>query len=217
MKSEDHRKLRWGILSTGNIARKFAKGVEASQSGESAAVGSRTMEKAESFGDEFGIENRYGSYYDLLASPDFEAVYIAPPHPFHAQWAIRAAECGKHILCEKPLTMNHAEAMAVVEAARENRVFLMEAFLYRCHPQTAKILEIIREGTIGEVRSIDASFSFHTKANLESRLLNHELGGGGILDVGCLLHSFDGAAHRGSRFGPRLRQSAQSGRGRFHR
>ena len=185
MNSEHQTKLRWGILATGNIARKFAKGVEASQSGESTAVGSRTMEKAESFGDEFGIENRYGSYYDLLASPEFEAVYIAPPHPFHAQWAIRAAECGKHILCEKPLTMNHAEAMAVVEAARENRVFLMEAFHYRCHPQTAKILEIIREGTIGEVRSIDASFSFHTKANLESRFLNHELGGGGILDVGC--------------------------------
>ena len=181
----DRGKLRWGILATGRIAHQCAKGIQASRSGELKAVASRSRARAESFGDEYGIESRFGSYEELIASPVVDVVYIATPHPFHAQWAIRAAESGKHILCEKPLTINHPEAMAVVEAAREHDVFLMEAFLYRCHPQTAKLLEIIRSGVIGQVRAIETSFGFNTKASPEGRLLNQELGGGGILDVGC--------------------------------
>src|SRR6185295_19105405 len=98
--------------------------------------GSRTQEAADRFGTEFKVERRHASYDALLADDQVEAVYIAPPHPMHAEWAIKAAEAGKHILCEKPLAMNHAEAMAVIEAAREHDVFLMEAFMYRCHPQT---------------------------------------------------------------------------------
>ena len=181
----DRGKLRWGILATGRIAHQCAKGIQASRSGELSAVASRNRARAETFGDEYGIESRLGSYEELIGSPVVDVVYIATPHPFHAQWAIRAAESGKHILCEKPLTINHPEAMAVVEAAREHDVFLMEAFLYRCHPQTAKLLEIIRSGIIGQVRAIETSYGFHTKASPEGRLLNHELGGGGILDVGC--------------------------------
>ena len=181
----DRGKLRWGILATGRIAHQCAQGIQASRSGELSAVASRNLARAEAFAEEYGIENRFGSYEELIASPGVDVVYVATPHPFHAQWAIRAAECGKHILCEKPLTINHPEAMAVVEAAREHDVFLMEAFLYRCHPQTAKLIETIRSGVIGQVRAIETSYGFNTKASPEGRILNHDLGGGGILDVGC--------------------------------
>ena len=178
-------KLAWGIISTGAIAKTFARGLAASGTGELIAVGSRTQEAADRFGDEFKVPRRYGSYEALLADPDVQAVYIAPPHPMHAEWAIKAAEAGKHILCEKPLTLNCAEAMAVIEAARRNGVFLMEAFMYRCHPQTAKLVELIREKAIGDVQVIRATFSFHAGYNPEGRLFANALGGGGILDVGC--------------------------------
>jgi len=178
-------KLRWGLIATGAIAKTFARGVAQSKTGTVVAVGSRSREKAEAFGIEFGIPNRYGSYEDLLKDEEVDAVYISPPHPMHAEWAVKAAEAGKHILCEKPIGMNHAEAMAIVEAARENDVFLMEAFMYRCHPQTRLLVDLIRERTIGEVRVIQATFSFRSGFDPESRLLNQALGGGGILDVGC--------------------------------
>lgn len=177
--------LKWGIIGTGAIAKTFARGVAASRTGELAAVGSRTQESADSFGEEFKVPHRHGSYEALLADPEVQAVYISTPHPLHAEWAIKAAEAGKHILCEKPLTMNYPEAMAVVEAARRNDVFLMEAFMYRCHPQTAKLVELIRSKVIGEVRVIQVTFSFQGAFNPQSRLLDPQLGGGGILDVGC--------------------------------
>lgn len=178
-------KLKWGILSTGSIAKTFARGLAESQSGTLVAVASRAQESADKFGEEFKIEKRFDSYESLLADAEIEAVYIATPHPQHAHWAVKAAEAGKHVLCEKPLTLNHGEAMAVVEAASENNVILMEAFMYRCHPQTAKLVELIREGAIGEVKMIQATFSFASGFNPESRLFNNALGGGGILDVGC--------------------------------
>ncbi len=177
--------LRWGIVGTGNIARTFARGLTKSGTGKLVAVGSRTQEAAERFGAMFSADRRYDSYAALLANDNVDAVYIAVPHPLHAEWAIRAAEAGKHILCEKPLGLNHAEAMAIVEAARRNDVFLMEAFMYRCHPQTSKLAELIRAKTIGDVRVIDAAFSFHAGSNPRSRVLDHALAGGGILDVGC--------------------------------
>ena len=178
-------KLAWGIIGTGAIAKTFARGLAPSTTGDLVAVGSRTQEKADAFGDEFDVDRRYGSYEALLADPDVRAVYICTPHPMHAEWAIKAAEAGKHILCEKPITLNYPEAMAVIEAARRNDVFFMEAFMYRCHPQTAKLVELIRDKAIGEVRLIKAAFSFHAGFNPEGRLLNNALGGGGILDVGC--------------------------------
>jgi aryl-alcohol dehydrogenase-like predicted oxidoreductase/predicted dehydrogenase len=137
------------------------------------------------FAAELGSGRPHGKYEALLADPGVQAVYIAVPHPAHAEWAIKAAEAGKHVLCEKPLALNHAEAMAVIQAARDNDVFLMEAFMYRCHPQTARLVELLRSGTIGEVRHIEATFSFQVAYNPQSRLLANELGGGGILDVGC--------------------------------
>jgi predicted dehydrogenase/aryl-alcohol dehydrogenase-like predicted oxidoreductase len=177
--------LNWGILGTGSIARKFASELPHSSTGRLVAVGSRSAENAAAFGEKFPGIRAHASYEALLADPDVEAVYVSTPHPQHAQWAIAAAEAGKHILCEKPLTLNHAEAMSVVEAARRHGVFLMEAFMYRCHPRTAKISEFVREGAVGKVRLIRASFSFASNFNPDARLFSNALGGGGILDVGC--------------------------------
>jgi len=179
------KKLQWGIIATGNIADRFAEGLALSKTGELLAVGSRSQEKADKFGGKFNVPRRYGSYEALLADPDVQAVYISTPHPMHAEWAIKAADAGKHVLCEKPLTLNYAEAMAVVEAAVRYDVFLMEAFMYRCHPQTAKLVELLRDKVIGDVRVIQATFSFDGGFNPERRLLKNALGGGGILDVGC--------------------------------
>ena len=177
--------LAWGILSTGNIAKTFARGLAGSQTGRAVAVGSRSKESADAFADEFDIPNRHASYEALLADPEVQAVYIATPHPMHPQWCIRAAEAGKHILCEKPIALNHPHAMAAIEAARANGVALMEAFMYRCHPQTAKVIELIQRGEIGELKLIEASFGFNAPVNADHRLLANRLGGGGILDVGC--------------------------------
>jgi predicted dehydrogenase len=176
--------LRWGILGTGGIARKFAAALKDSRTGRLVAVGSRAEDTLRAFLADFPVRG-YANYDAVLADPEVEAVYISPPHPFHAEWAIRAARAGKHILCEKPLTMNAAEAAAVIDAARSAGVFLMEAFMYRCHPQTARLVELVREGRIGPVRLIHANFSFRCEWNPRSRLLARELGGGGILDVGC--------------------------------
>ncbi len=178
------RTLSWGIFGTGRIAGIFANGVKQSQTGTLAAVGSRSQAAADTFGETWHIPHRYSRYEDVLADQSVQAVYVALPHPFHAEWAIKAAEAGKHVLCEKPIALNHAEAMAIVEAAQRHGVFLMEAYMYRCHPQTAKLLELIRSGVIGQVRVIQATFSFQANAHPESRLLNNALGGGGILDVG---------------------------------
>ena len=187
-------KLAWGILGTGNIAKTFATGVQRSQSGRLAAVGSRTQAAANTFGEAHHIDlaHRHENYEALLADPAVQAVYIATPHPLHAHWTIRAADAGKHLLVEKPIGLNAAEAMAIIEAAIANDVFLMEAFMYRCHPQTAKVVELIKNGAIGEVRSIQATFSFHWPRpwNDQSRLTSNALGGGGILDVGCYPVSF---------------------------
>ena len=143
--------LRWGIIGTGNIARSFAEGLRTSKTGKLLAVASRSQAKADNFARELGAQRAYASYEALLADPDVEAVYISTPHPHHAEWAIKSAEAKKHILCEKPIALNSGEAMAIIEAAIANDVFLMEAFMYRCHPQTQKLVELLREKAIGEI------------------------------------------------------------------
>jgi predicted dehydrogenase len=173
--------LRWGIISTGRIARVFADHLTSSATGRLMAVASRDRARA----DAFGAPHAHANYGDLLADDEVDAVYIATPHPMHAMWAVRAAEAGKHVLCEKPLAMNIAEAEAAIEAARRHNVFLMEAFMYRCHPQTAALVDILRSGKIGDVRVIEAVHSFAGPEDPTSRLLAKNLGGGGILDVGC--------------------------------
>ena len=191
--------LRWGVLSTGRIAHTFARGLRDARRGHLVAVGSRTQESADKFGDEFEIAHRHASYEALLENPEVDAIYIATPHPFHAQWAVKAADAGKHLLVEKPLTLNWADAARVVEACERNKVQLLEAFMYRYHPQTAKLVEIIRSGALGEVVKIEATFGFLFDGNPQSRLINPDLGGGGILDVGCytmsLCRLIAGAAH----------------------
>lgn len=179
------KKLKWGLLATGSIAKAFAEGVQHSRLGTLAAVGSRNAEKAAAFASQFNIPIVHGSYESLLADPGVDAVYISTPHPFHAEWIIKAAEAGKHILCEKPITLNHAEAMVAAEAARKNNVLLMEAFMVRCHPFIEKLRELIRDKAIGDVRLIRSIFSFNAGFNPEGRLFKDSLGGGGILDVGC--------------------------------
>lgn len=178
-------KLRWGIIGAAGIAKAFALGVQHSKTGEMLAIASRTLEKADEFAKECKIPRKYGSYEELLADKDLQAVYIATPHPMHAEWAIKAAEAGKHILCEKPAALNYWELMAMIESAKDNNVFFMEAFMYRCHPQTKELVKLLRKKIIGDIRVIQATFSFHAGFNPESRLFKNQLGGGGILDVGC--------------------------------
>jgi len=146
--------LAWGILGTGAIAGAFAEGLATSQTGKLVAVGSRSKQSADQFADKHKIPTRHASYDALLADPQVQAIYIAVPHPLHAEWAIKAANAGKHVLVEKPIGMNHAQAMAIIEAAIANDVFLMEAFMYRVHPQTLKLVELLQQKTIGDVKMI---------------------------------------------------------------
>src|SRR6185369_4454435 len=148
---------RWGILATGNIAQVFADGVRLSRFGTLTAVGSRSLKTAKNFARRFHIPQAYGRYSDLLKDPQVDAIYIATPHPSHVEWAVKAARAGKHILCEKPLAMDWRETRRMVEAARKYRLFLMEAFMYRCHPQTEKLVELIRRKAIGDLHLIQAS------------------------------------------------------------
>ncbi len=183
-------RLRWGLLAAGAIAAEFAEGVRESETGVVHAIASRDLRRAEAFAAAHGVPVSYGSYEELLADPAVDAVYVATPHPFHAQWAIRAADAGKHLLCEKPIGLDEADARAIVEAARRNDVFLMEGFMYRVHPQTLKVIELLEQGAIGRVRLIDLAFSFGPELDASERLFSHDLGGGAILDIGCYLTSF---------------------------
>jgi predicted dehydrogenase len=176
---------RWGIIGAGEIARVFANGVRFSKTGRVVAVASRTQDRRVSLAEDFAIPRRFSSYEELLADKDVDAVYVSVLHPDHARWAIAAARAGKHVLVEKPIAMNAGEAAAMIEAARQYDVFLMEAFMYRCHPQMSRLAELIRGGAIGDVLSIRSTFSFSVPFDEKSRLFNKALGGGGILDVGC--------------------------------
>jgi predicted dehydrogenase len=178
--------LRWGILSTGSIARRFGASLRKSSTGVLSAVASRTRPHAEAFAAEFGASRAHGDYASLIDDPDVDAVYVAPPHPMHREWAIRCAEKGKAVLCEKPAGMNRAELQEMLAAARANGVFFMEAFMYRCHPQTHHLRETLRKDLIGPVRMIHATFSYPApNYNPRERRYARSLGGGSILDVGC--------------------------------
>lgn len=177
--------LRWGILGTGIIAHTLARSIASSRSGELVAVGSRSDESARKFAAECAVPRAHGSYQALLDDPEVDIVYVATPHPSHAEWTIRAARAKKHVLCEKPLGMTQVEVSAMVQAAREHDVFLMEAFMYRCHPQTLELVRLLRAGALGRIKAIQATFGFDGDFPVGSRLTTNELGGGGILDVGC--------------------------------
>lgn len=179
------KKLRWGLLGLGYISREFADGIKASQTGELVAVASRDLNKAEKYAAEYEVPLAFGSYEQLLHEKLIDAVYISTPHPMHVEWTIQAAEAGKHILVEKPIGLNVSEALVMIDAARAHDVFLMEAFMYRCHPYITRLREIIQTGTLGQLQLIEASFAYRAAFDPQSRLFAPHLGGGGILDVGC--------------------------------
>ena len=178
------KNLNWGIIGTGYIAEKVANDFKFVSNGNLVAVASRSIEKAKKFATKYNIKNYYGSYEDLLNDPAIEVVYIATPHNTHAELTIKAARKKKHILCEKPMTVNYPQAMAVINEVKENKVFFMEAFMYRTHPQTEKIISLIKEKIIGEIKIISSEFSFKSNFDEKNRLWNHKLAGGAILDVG---------------------------------
>ncbi|HVT87895.1 MAG TPA: aldo/keto reductase [Tepidisphaeraceae bacterium] len=180
-----HGKLNWGIIGTGAIAKTFARALAGSKKGNLLAVASRSHTTAEAFASEFKVDHAYDNYESILSDQSVDAVYISTPHPFHAEWTIRACRAKKHVLVEKPMAINHADAMAMIEAAIENDVFLMEAFMYRCHPQTMHLMKLLGEGAIGKVQMIQATFGFEAGFDPEKRLFKNALAGGGILDVGC--------------------------------
>jgi predicted dehydrogenase/aryl-alcohol dehydrogenase-like predicted oxidoreductase len=176
--------IRWGILGPGHIARQFAKQLPSSQTGELVAIGSSDRTRAKNFAVEAGVPHAItGTYEEVLSSPDVDAVYVSTVNTSHARLVLAAVRAGKHVLCEKPLAPNHGSVMAVVDAARTAGVILIEAYMYRFHPQTVKLLELIRNGAIGHVQHIDASFCFDVPEK-KGRLFEANLAGGGILDVG---------------------------------
>lgn len=176
----------WGVLATGGIARKFVSGLAGSDQDKVVAVASRDLVRAKAFATDFGIARAYGSYEELLLDTEVAFVYIAVPHPQHVGLVETAAAARKHVLCEKPLAVNIAEAQRAVEACRQAHVALVENFMYRFNPQTDRLLEIIRSGALGKLHRLSASFSFRAPAgDGRGRLWAPELAGGGILDVGC--------------------------------
>jgi predicted dehydrogenase len=176
--------FRWGILGTGAIARQFVEGLGHLPEAEALAVGSRSEASAEMFARERGIPQRYGSYEELAADPDVDVVYVATPHPFHAGNAELCLEAGKAVLCEKPFTLNAAEAERVVGLARERGLFLMEGMWTRFFPLMERVRALISTGGIGEPRILTADFGFRAPLDPVSRLFAPDLGGGALLDVG---------------------------------
>jgi D-xylose 1-dehydrogenase (NADP+, D-xylono-1,5-lactone-forming) len=176
--------VRWGFLSTANINDLVLAGAAESDRVAVIAVASRDTSRAEAYAGERGIERAYGSYEALLADPDLEAIYISLPNAMHVDWSVRALEAGKHVLCEKPLTRRADEAERAFEAADRAGRFLMEAFMYRHNPQTARLAELVSGGAIGQLRIVRAAFSFPLADTADVRL-SRELDGGALMDVGC--------------------------------
>lgn len=185
--------VRWGIIGPGNIANNFADGLKESVSGNLVAIASTNNERRKKFGDKYNIDHslRFKTYDEIINSNKVDAIYIATPHTLHAEWSIKAAGKGKHILCEKPAAVNFKEGKKIIEAVRESGVFYMEGFMYRCHPQIKSLINLIKEKKIGDVINIKSSFGFDMGKTIpESRLFRTDLAGGAILDVGLYPVSF---------------------------
>jgi predicted dehydrogenase len=182
--------LRWGILSTGGIARTFTKDLAHVDEGVAVAVGSRSFDSANAFADEFDIPHRYGSYEELVGDPDVDAIYVGTPHPMHHDNAILALEHGKHVLVEKAFTVTAAEAREVVDVARRKGLFAMEAMWTRFLPSVVAIRELIARGELGEIVSVEADHGQWFDPDPSFRLFAPELGGGALLDLGVYPVSF---------------------------
>ncbi len=182
--------IRWGILGTGGIASTFVTDLRLTDSGVAVAVGSRSQGSADRFADEFGIASRHASYESLVADADVDVIYVAVPHPMHHDNAILALRAGKHVLVEKPFTMNAAEAREIVRVARENGLFAMEAMWTRFLPHVAVIRDWLARGVLGDVVAVTADHGQWFAEDAEFRLFAPELGGGALLDLGVYPVSF---------------------------
>jgi xylose dehydrogenase (NAD/NADP) len=181
----NERRVRWGVLSTANIGRAAVNpAIQASSNGELVAVASRDGARAKAFAEAHGIPHAHGSYEALLERDDVDAVYVPLPNSLHREWTVRAALAGKHVLCEKPMALSAAECDEMAAAAEETGVKLMEAFMYRFHPRTERLVEMIRSGGIGALGAIRSVFTFRLTKPDNIRL-DPTLGGGALMDVGC--------------------------------
>jgi len=180
------KKVRWGILSTAKIGKE--KVIPAMRSGEHcevAAIASRNLEKAQTLARQFSVPKAYGSYEELLTDPEIDAVYNPLPNHLHVPWSIKALEAGKHVLCEKPIGLNAGEAQELLEAARKHsQLKVMEAFMYRHHPQWQRARQLVDDGGIGELRLIESFFSYYNVDPDNVRNMA-DAGGGALMDIGC--------------------------------
>ena len=178
-------KIRFGIVGTGNIAHRFADAIQNVPQAELTAVASRTKKNAESFGNEYNIPNRFYSYEDMAKSDKIDVAYIAVPHSGHAECSILMMNNGKNVICEKPLAVNTKEVEEMIASAKENKVFLMEAMWARLVPGTIKLIELIENGIIGEVKGVEGKFCYTMDEDeMDHHVLKNENGGGSLLDVG---------------------------------
>lgn len=179
-------KIRWGVLSTANIGRtKVIPAIQASERGEVVAVASRNADKARAFADELGIPRSHGSYEALLADPEVDAIYNPLPNHLHVPLSVQALEAGKHVLCEKPFSLDSDDLKALKAAAKAHpELKLMEAFMYRFHPQWQQVQEWLKRGDIGQVRHYSAYFAYNNRDEENIRNLP-DIGGGGLMDIGC--------------------------------
>jgi predicted dehydrogenase len=184
------RRIRWGILGTGGIARKFADVLNSLPSAQLVAVGSRTQATADQFGDKFGVRHRHASYAALADDPEVEVVYISTVHPLHKENMLLCLQAGKAVLCEKPFTINASEATAAIALARAKRLFLMEAMWPRFLPLMIRLRELLAGGVIGDIQMLVANAGFRARFDPAHRLFAPELGGGSLLDVGIYPVSF---------------------------
>lgn len=181
-----YKKVRWGVLSTASIGeRSVIPGIKESERNEVVAVASRSLEKAENFAKKMSIPKTYGRYEDLLADNDIDAVYIPLPNHLHKEWTIKAAEAGKHVLCEKPIALNANEAKEMIDACEKADVFLAEAYMFRHQKRYEDIKNRIANGDIGDVRGIHGVFTFNGAGDEGNIRFTKEWGGGSIYDVGC--------------------------------
>jgi predicted dehydrogenase len=179
------KKVRWGVLGAASIAvRKVIPGMQKGQWSEITAIASRDLAKAQGAAGSLKIPKAYGSYEELLADPEIDAVYNPLPNHLHVPWSIRAAEAGKHVLCEKPIALNAAEARTLLAARDRTGVKIGEAFMVKTHPQWLRVVDLVREGRIGDLRAIIGGFSYFNRSPANVRH-NPEWGGGGLLDIGC--------------------------------
>ena len=183
-------KLRFGIMSTGNIARQFAIGLSHTDRCMLQAVGSRSLDSAQAFVGTYGAATAHGSYDALVADPKVDAIYIGLPNSMHREWTIKCLKAGKHVLCEKPMASNLAETQEMFDVARQAGRVLVEAFMYRSHPQTLKLLEVIKAGAIGQVRIIRTSFNYRTTKISDNIRFDASMAGGALMDIGCYCLDF---------------------------